>query len=201
MKKLVLLLTGLALCGTVSVFAQGTVTFANSSATLAKTNNLGVIGNATVGSAVFQLVYLPQSGTNPPVGVFIDPASALVSFNGMEAIAGTTGLIAPGRFNGGTKTTGNDVVGGTPAWFQVIGWSAQFADIQAAATGGGLVGVSAVWSNPTGNPLGTPPSPAQAFIFGPAGFNGITIAPVPEPTTIALGGLGVAALLLFRRRK
>jgi hypothetical protein len=46
----------------------------------------------------------------------------------------------------------------------------------------------------------TPPT-----IWGTASGTGITsmnlITPVPEPTTIVLGGLGAAALLYFRRRK
>ena len=38
---------------------------------------------------------------------------------------------------------------------------------------------------------------------GPTGFDGLVIGEdiIPEPTTMALGGLGAAALLLFRRRK
>jgi hypothetical protein len=33
------------------------------------------------------------------------------------------------------------------------------------------------------------------------GLTGFALQPVPEPTTLALGGLGAAALLMFRRRK
>lgn len=40
-------------------------------------------------------------------------------------------------------------------------------------------------------------------IFGPGAgqINSFLMTPVPEPTTMALGGLGAAALLYFRRRK
>jgi hypothetical protein len=31
-------------------------------------------------------------------------------------------------------------------------------------------------------------------------FGGITLAPIPEPATFALAGLGLAALMVFRRR-
>jgi hypothetical protein len=37
--------------------------------------------------------------------------------------------------------------------------------------------------------------------LGLAGISPIGVAPVPEPTTFALLGLGAAGLLIFRRRK
>jgi hypothetical protein len=41
---------------------------------------------------------------------------------------------------------------------------------------------------------GTPPP-------GPVGLTGFQVVPIPEPSTFALAGLGVAALLVLRRRK
>jgi len=55
----------------------------------------------------------------------------------------------------------------------------------------------------TAGPLGgpQPPNPpATPPDLGP-GFTGFTIAPVPEPTTYALGVLGLGALAMMRRRK
>jgi hypothetical protein len=55
------------------------------------------------------------------------------------------------------------------------------------------------WSQATGswNPAAVPPTPAM----GPAGnFPSLTLGPIPEPSTIALGMLGAAALLLRRRK-
>jgi len=56
------------------------------------------------------------------------------------------------------------------------------------------------WTQPTGDPNNALSTPG-AMPTGAAGFGSIVLVPVPEPTTIALGGLGAAALLLFRRRK
>jgi hypothetical protein len=44
-------------------------------------------------------------------------------------------------------------------------------------------------------------TPPAVFGAGAGQISGFTITSVPEPSTIALGGLGAAALLLFRRRK
>jgi len=55
--------------------------------------------------------------------------------------------------------------------------------------GGGLNGL--------GNPTASPPVPAPALFGMPTGWN-LTL--VPEPSTILLGVLGAAALLLRRRK-
>lgn len=48
---------------------------------------------------------------------------------------------------------------------------------------------------------GTPAPHIWGTADSAGGITGMTLTVVPEPSTIALGGLGAAALLLFRRRK
>lgn len=90
--------------------------------------------------------------------------------------------------------------------FIVVVWQTSAGATWAAATGGGA-GSQSTYSGHGGTEWGfsapisftpnTTPSP-NSNLQGLAGFN---LVPVPEPTTLALGGLGAAALLLFRRRK
>lgn len=91
---------------------------------------------------------------------------------------------------------------------EVVGWTGTYTTfaqaLTAAEAGQALIG----WSGSTlsGGALswlasvGTSLSPASSPV-GTAAYNGLVLQPVPEPATIALGGLGAAALLLFRRRK
>jgi hypothetical protein len=85
---------------------------------------------------------------------------------------------------GVTATTGAATAPGASAWFYVRGEN------------GALVGVTPNFENPTANPNTTPPGT-------PADLTGWTspVILVPEPSTLALAGLGMGALLLFRRRK
>jgi hypothetical protein len=97
-------------------------------------------------------------------------------------------------------------------FFEVAGWSASLghdfnnswvlADGSAnpAITGAGFFGVSTINSGIAGGGAQSlPPQP----IFGSIGVPGFNLGPVgvPEPSTMALAGLGAAALLIFRRRK
>lgn len=61
------------------------------------------------------------------------------------------------------------------------------------AWGGGAGGVGTTFEYTKGNSI--PPSPTDTLMINFRGFA------VPEPSTIALGVLGLGALLLFRRRK
>jgi len=189
------------LCG--SAFGQGTITFANSSSTLVTQGPVGgPYVNSPVGGATLQLFYLPDTGGAAPAALSFN-GSGLVNSAGWESAGATVGILPlAGRFSGGTRTTGADAAGGSTVWLEVIGWSGTYANVGAAIAGGGtteMLGASVVWANATGNPAGTPPGSPAGFN---AGFTGVTLTPiVPEPSTMLLGGLGAAAMFLFRRKK
>jgi hypothetical protein len=67
-----------------------------------------------------------------------------------------------------------------------------------AALGHNWIGTSAIFQYTiTTNPT---PAPSEFNMNNFQGFS-LTFVPIPEPTTLALAGLGAAALLIFRRRK
>jgi len=76
-------------------------------------------------------------------------------------------------------------------------WTGNFLTYDAALLAGtALTADSPVYTNPTGGG-GTPASiPPSAM----AGMPNIQLVGVPEPSTLALAGLGAAALLMYRRR-
>ena len=102
-------------------------------------------------------------------------------------------------FNGGFSISGTQPIRGTapgPYQMYVIAWDAQYATPEAAAASGtAAFGWSAVFNYNAVNNIGTPATLAAS------GFQPFGVAPVPEPTTCALAGLGAAALLVLRRRK
>jgi hypothetical protein len=107
----------------------------------------------------------------------------------------------------GTSPNDND-------WFTVVAWDSSF--------GNGLAGEAAdlaaggFWGSSGSSAYGVV-GPALQFSLGPTAGPGTVLfggtstvgvfhlfaltSSVPEPATLALGGLGAAALLLFRRRK
>jgi len=193
MKKLagILCLSAMA----TGAFAQGTVTFNNSSTTLvsATVNNQTAAINGAAGSYYFGLL---TSASGAP-GSF--------TFSGVYATNFPTAN--GGRFIGGTV--------GVPGWtpgttmsYEIAGWAASlgttFNSSWLTTAPGGLFGVSAIASGVSG---GVNPTSGQSFptlpLFGGTGLNsGFTLtSAVPEPTSMALAGLGAAALLIFRRRK
>jgi hypothetical protein len=78
----------------------------------------------------------------------------------------------------------------------VVAWlAADGSTPSAAALAGAPVGWSAPFNYLTTSSIGTPLTLANS------GFVGFGVAPVPEPSTLALAGLGGLSLLLFRRRR
>ena len=89
-------------------------------------------------------------------------------------------------------------VDGGAVTLQLRMWSSAFSSYAAAAAGGGIYSKSALLSlASTGNPNATPTPGIPVNLDGLQGFTSL----VPEPSTIALGVLGVGSLLFVRRRK
>jgi len=196
-KSLIVAIASMGLAA--SSFAQGTIAFANNASSLVTTNNQqGNIGNSTTGFGTkIQLFYQVKTGTVAPAALDATSALAGTPVNGwiqMPGSASSVGTPLAGRFGPTSVTTGNDVAPAGSVWLQAVAWnggSTTAANASATAT---YAGVSGIWSQGTGDGAAVP-AVSSAGLFG-----GIVLIPVPEPSTIALAGLGAASLLLFRRK-
>jgi hypothetical protein len=229
MKKLALILTLSGLAAT--SFGQGFVNFANVSGNenVSTNTTLYINGNATGGGAgpglvtgsggahfgyYYALLAQAYSGSGPTVATTI---GTLLSTGWTYTGAWGTNALGGGRIAGGanTQTTaGMPTTGNPPNQFIIAGWSSNLGTDWATVSGqlatsglngawtlssgvGGVFGISSV-----GTGLGAA-SPPEAIFDAPGIATGFTLyeVPVPEPSTMALAGLGGLAVLLFRRRK
>jgi len=190
-----------------TALAQGTIDFHNpNSFPVTVKDAAGTV--TTIGAAGS-----PLGPASVRVGLFIGAPGA--SFVAMTLVglatnspAGTPLFV--GTFNGGTSYAVPGHANGESVSFAFAAWSIStgaltYTDALKAPTG--YVSFNPVVGNPTVNPYvlkggltlpdatwGTPTA-AQPWLV-----NGLQLQPVPEPSTIALGLLGAAALLLRRRR-
>lgn len=181
MKKLTATLLASSLLG-LAAYAQGTVNF----------SNLGVGLNAPV--------FFNDGTTKVPSTGFTAELMAGTSAANLASVA-TTGFLstAPGYFSGGTVALPG-IPGATTAFLQVRVWSTASGSYAGAlaANQNNTYGSSSVFSLVTGDPGAQPPGVPTSFAGKLTSFN---LNAVPEPSSLALAGLGAAAMLVFRRRK
>jgi hypothetical protein len=227
MKKLIgtLAITALA----VSVFAQGTVTFQNTTTGYVQkwtSTTDPTLVRVPTGGGYVELVTAPAGSTLASALGFYDAMgfnagytnlSSFLAANGSNwkvpvgsGSAGTASMTAvmaglAGLFSGGNATINGITPGPASVNYMVIGWTGQYTtydEAYAAAFGNpalSFLGASGVFTTGTGDPNG---SPVGTPVNLKNTFTGMTLAPlvIPEPTSFALAGLGLAALLVFRRR-
>jgi len=226
MKKL-LAIMGLAAVATSSLQAQGLVIFGNGSTSRVSTNSVAGgaaagLTSATAGGFYYALFYSTTAANVGGSTAATNGASASgYVFNAANSASWTqvTSLATnttAGRFLGSASdansaTAVNGLAGGTAANFVVVGWSANLGTSVAGMmntlalanwSGTAFLGESVVSGSLTAGNGGLVPTPALFGSSAPAmqAFTLGVVVPTPEPSTMALAGLGSAALLLFRRR-
>jgi hypothetical protein len=204
MKKYLSILALVALAS--SAMAQGTINFVNDKNTWVKVGSSYTDSAAAALSAnggFVQLVWAPAgtafSQYNPQAGG-TTLAAWLSANTGWSVLTSSLKAVGPtsGRFNAGSVTVPTSTPGATIEC-AVIGWTGTAATFDDAVNNQENVGMSGMFSVKTGDP--TKPIPDTATPIVSSGYAGVVLAPIPEPTSFALAGLGAAALLIFRRRK
>jgi len=199
------IISALAAVGMVSAaFGQGVIF-----------DNAGNTGNqsALISGLVYNSNGSKFDGNNFNLGVDVYTSATgsgytlLQSFTPSTDSKGYTGLDL-GQFQLGPAFTPVNIPGvtpGNPAFFELKVWSgSSFGAGTLKASYASASGVDPTadvfFSVVTSNPGGSPPTPAGNFSTMPS-FT-LQVSSVPEPTTLALAGLGgLASLVAFRRKQ
>jgi hypothetical protein len=189
---------GLVIGGVASAtYAQGVINFFTFNSTTTKGQVFLPSSTSPIGTQYYgQLFYSDVSATAPQ-----SPLSPVEAFN-------SSGVINLGNITDPVDDAGNFI------WYSLVVWSASGGNTAAAALGanypsGAVVPAPALTAYGDSSTVrvtlgGIDAENDPPFNVPQAnGFNNLTLTAttVPEPSTIVLGGLGVAALLAFRRRK
>jgi len=172
--------TALGLAAFTAAYGQGTVLVQN---------NLG---------AAITFIY-QQDGVTKATGA--DYKVQVFTYSGNEAnpfgtqLGDTVTIAANGRFTAGSQAVAG-VAGGSTAQLIVRAWDTKTGADYASAL---ISGKSAVFTSSVLGGAGNPPATPSSMVTGlPTGFQSFALT--PEPTTIALGALGAAALFIRRRK-
>lgn len=201
MKKIIAIL---ALAATTSLsFSQGVINWNNTAGTLISLNGSALPANSPISpeTSFHFALFIAPVGTAAPSGGLLNLG---LDDENWQQVAGyavnSTAAAGAGRFQNPGTATVNGFAAGTSVHFLIRGWQSTTggADWGAARLGLTYIGQSAVGTALLGGgPIPTP----SAFGVGEGQIGGFNLAPVPEPSSLALAGLGAASLLIFRRRK
>lgn len=199
MKKIVAI--ALLAAATTGAFAQGQITMGNTSTTLVKVQPFGTTTpvNAPVSGSTIRVGLLWADPAAPTVWKWIGVAGEVTTSTPVAAADYSTIGPVDGRIRNLTATTPSPY--NADALFKYVGWDGAFGATPAlflanplSFSNNALFGQSDTMAMKV-QATSTALVPALADLF-----TTMTLTPVPEPSTIALGVLG-ALVLLFRRRK
>jgi hypothetical protein len=203
MKKLILSVTAIA-GFSAGAFAQGSITFDGS-------NNNNTSVSATSNGSVFiggvldtdtdinaELLYSSTgvAGTFSPVVTLLLSSTATVATPALGQISSAAGDIGYGLNGSLYDNSGNvfaipGIATSATAYFEVEGWTGNSSTYAAAS---GAKGTTAAFTEVLGGQ-----NPPYTTINNMPALNLVTTV-VPEPSTLAMAGVGLASMLMFRRR-
>lgn len=193
MKKTILMIAGLV--ATVSMMAQGNLSFGNKATGVNAPVTDAVTGAMLAGGDYIAMLYWG------PAGADASAFTPVVENNTGTVVAGLpfrTGAAA--GYIVTTAVSVREAPAGVAIQVQMRAWSAvggaTYEAAYAAATTGGMISVVKLGvSNVITVTPNSPPSTPQVL----AGLQGFSINYIPEPSILALGLLGGVAFLLRRR--
>jgi hypothetical protein len=203
MKKTLVIALSMAGLST-AVYGQGAMKFNN----LNGTGNIKIgtptaAGEGTVGNYVGSSYKVALYYSTSVISGAVDPTTLTLYSQSTVAFYGV-GASESSQANGAGFFDGNNtalvgpgipgVTDGQTIYVEAVAYWGADSSYSAARTAGHNTGYSA--AIPVRMATGTDNTLGDMSALAP-----FTVGVVPEPTTIALGGLGAAALLLFRRRK
>jgi len=192
----------------VGAYAQGKIAFVNDSLHLIYFSDAGHLRGADAALAGQGATATTPSGITLVVDLFGGTSAASLTLQKT-----TTFSAVPGKWT--LANVLSTIPGGAQGFFQVQVRDQAFATATEAMNGNSYAGFSAIFNTTTGaslayNSIVNHNAPASST-WGDGGFNMDQYGPgsrgvmsvgiVPEPTSMALAGLGAAALMIFRRRK
>lgn len=194
MKKIIL--TVVAVAGlTASGFAQGILLEDNSGAATDTTIN-GVV-NTSQDLDLELLVGTSATSVTTDVITLLLSSTFVPTTSADGQIGAAAGDITA---SGGYIYDGSSIAyslaayAGTTVYLQVDAWTGLYSSAAASLAAGGSAGSSSIFTGAVG-------ASPTSFPIDVSGMGVIDLVPTPEPTTMALAGLGGLSLFLLRRKK
>jgi len=215
MKKQIAILATIVATSGLSAFGQGYVVFSAPAGYVYDefTTPTTSVKSSTTAEVAFLWA---ATGTADPLGAGLSTTAPQSGANGYSLIAGmlssgwsiglngaaqaataTEGSFSAGGFSygGGSSFALANSTAGSSYEFVAIAWNAS-AGSTFPSSSASAFGWSSAFTYATGSSSG-----ATVNSFPGSGMTAFGVAPVPEPTTLALAGLGGLSMLFLRRRK
>jgi len=202
MKKLILSVTALAACS-LGAHAQGLIVFSTgSSGALVSINgatdttqdiNAELLWSSTANGTfnpVAELL-LSSSNTSSDGAPGFDSSDILSAAKDITSGANGHLLDASGQ----QYQPSASVASGAAVYYEIEGWLGNYSSLAAAAAAGQASGTSAAFLGS----VSASGNPTEASLSTFSGLN-LTTTVIPEPSTLAMAGVGLASMLFMRRK-